>query len=55
VLNTSRLALGILYENPNRRSYNENVRIYGEDNRHFYQRDLDREKFDKYFLGKFKF
>ena len=46
-LNTSRLALGILYKNPNRRPYSENVRIYSEDKRPLYQRDLDREKFNQ--------
>jgi len=46
-LDTSRLALGILYENPKRRPYSENVRIYNEDKRPLYQRDLDKEKFNQ--------
>jgi len=46
-LDSSRLALGILYKNPNRRPYSENVRIYSEDRRPLYQRDLDKEKFNK--------
>ena len=44
---TSRLALGILYKNLNRRPYSENVRIYNEDKRPLYQRDLDKKKFNK--------
>jgi len=47
VLNSSRLALGILYKNPNRRPYSENVRVYSEDKRPLYQRDLDKKKFDQ--------
>jgi len=46
-LNKDRFALGILYMNPNRRPYNENVRIYNEDKRPLYQRDLDKEKFNQ--------
>ena len=46
-LDTSRLALGVLYINPKRRSYSENVRIYNEDKRPLYQRDLDKEKFNQ--------
>ncbi len=46
-LDTSRLALGILYKNSNRRPYSENVRIYNEDKRPLYQRDLDKEKFNQ--------
>ena len=46
-LDTNRLALGILYKNPNRRPYNENVRIYNEDKRPLYQRDLNKEKFNQ--------
>ena len=48
-LDTSRLALGVLYKNPIRRSYSENVRIYNEDKRPVYQRDLDKEKLKKLF------
>ncbi len=46
-LDTSRLALGILYKNPNRRPYSENVRIYNEDKRPLYKRDLNKEKFNQ--------
>jgi 2-oxoglutarate ferredoxin oxidoreductase subunit beta len=46
-LNSSRLALGILYKNPNRRPYSENVRVYSEDKRPLYQRDLDKKKFNQ--------
>ena len=46
-LDTSRSALGILYKNPNRRPYSENVRIYNEDKRPLYQRDLNKEKFNQ--------
>jgi len=48
-LDTSRLALGVLYKNANRRPYNENVRIYNEDKSPLYQRDLNKEKFKKLF------
>jgi 2-oxoglutarate ferredoxin oxidoreductase subunit beta len=46
-LDTSRLALGILYKNPNRRPYSENICIYNEDKRPLYQRDLNKEKFNQ--------
>ncbi|MHA1509881.1 MAG: thiamine pyrophosphate-dependent enzyme, partial [Promethearchaeota archaeon] len=46
-LDTSRLALGVLYKNQNRRPYSENVRIYNEDKRPLYQRDLNKEKFNQ--------
>jgi len=46
-LDTSRLALGILYKNQNRRPYSESVRIYNEDKRPLYQRDLNKEKFNQ--------
>jgi len=46
-LNSSRLALGILYKNPNRQPYSENVRVYSEDKRPLYQRDLDKKKFNQ--------
>jgi 2-oxoglutarate ferredoxin oxidoreductase subunit beta len=46
-LDTNRLALGVLYKNSIRRPYSENVRIYNEDKRPLYQRDLDKEKFNK--------
>jgi len=44
-LDSTRLALGVLYKNPIRRPYNENVRIYQDDKRPLYQRDLDKKKF----------
>ena len=47
VLDTSRLVLGVLYMNPKRRPYSENVRIYNEDKRPLYQRDLNKEKFNQ--------
>jgi 2-oxoglutarate ferredoxin oxidoreductase subunit beta len=52
-LDTKRLALGILYKNSNRRPYSENIRIYNEDKRPLYQRDLDKEKFN-HLLESFK-
>ena len=47
VLNTKKYALGVLYINPNKRPYEENVRIYDTDKRPLYQRDLDKNKFDE--------
>jgi 2-oxoglutarate ferredoxin oxidoreductase subunit beta len=44
-LDSNKFALGILYLNLNRRSYEENVRIYDTDKRPLYQRDLDKQKF----------
>ncbi|MGB5910489.1 MAG: thiamine pyrophosphate-dependent enzyme [Promethearchaeia archaeon] len=46
-LDTKRFALGVLYINPNRRPYEENVRIYNEDKRPLFQRDLDKSKFNQ--------
>jgi len=46
-LDTHKFALGIFYINPNRRPYEENVRIYDNDKRPLYQRDLDKIKFDE--------
>jgi 2-oxoglutarate ferredoxin oxidoreductase subunit beta len=46
-LNTSKFALGVLYMNLNRNSYEENVRIYDSDKRPLYQRDLDRQKLEE--------
>ena len=46
-LDTSRLGLGVLYMNPERRPYSENIRIYNEDKRPLYQRDLDKKKFNQ--------
>jgi len=44
---SSRLALGVLYKNLNRRPYSENIRIYDIDKRPLYQRDLDKNKFNQ--------
>jgi len=46
-LETNRLALGVLYKNPNRTPYNENARIYNEDKSPLYQMDLDRNYFNQ--------
>jgi len=46
-LDTQKLPLGILYINPTKRPYEENVRIYNEDKRPLYQRDLNKEKFNQ--------
>ncbi|MFX1268125.1 MAG: thiamine pyrophosphate-dependent enzyme [Promethearchaeota archaeon] len=46
-LDTKKFALGILYINLNRRPYEENVRIYDEDKRPLFQRDLDKGKFNE--------
>ena len=46
-LDTNRIALGVLYINPKRKPYSENVRIYNKDKRPLYQRDLDKEKFNE--------
>jgi len=46
-LDTKKFALGVLYINPNRRPYEENVRIYNQDKRPLYKRELDLSKFDK--------
>jgi 2-oxoglutarate ferredoxin oxidoreductase subunit beta len=46
-LDTKSLALGVFYKNPIRRPYSENIRIYNEDKRPLYQRDLNKEKFHK--------
>ena len=53
VLNTNKFALGILYINLNRRSYEDNVQVYEKDKRPLYQRDLDREKLNT-LLGSFR-
>ncbi|MFX1280488.1 MAG: thiamine pyrophosphate-dependent enzyme [Promethearchaeota archaeon] len=45
-LDTSKFALGILYLNLNRRIYSENVRIYNNDKRPLYQRDLNKKKIE---------
>ncbi len=46
-LNTRKFALGVLYINPNRRPYEENIRIYNNDKRPLYKRELDKNKFNK--------
>lgn len=46
-LDSQKFPLGILYINPNRRPYEENIRIYDQDQRPLYQRDLDRNKFNQ--------
>ncbi|NVM45739.1 MAG: 2-oxoacid ferredoxin oxidoreductase [Candidatus Lokiarchaeota archaeon] len=46
-LDTDKLALGILYKNPKRKPYHENVQIYNDDKRALYQRDLDKAKFNQ--------
>ncbi|MFX0181332.1 MAG: 2-oxoacid ferredoxin oxidoreductase, partial [Candidatus Hodarchaeota archaeon] len=46
-LDTKRFALGVLYINSNRRPYEENVRIYNENKRPLFQRELDKSKFYK--------
>ena len=46
MIDCQKIPLGILYINPNRRPYEENVRVFMRDNRPLYQRDLDQEKFN---------
>jgi 2-oxoglutarate ferredoxin oxidoreductase subunit beta len=46
-LDSKKFPLGILYINPYRRPYEENVRIYNADKRPLYQRDLDQNKFNE--------
>lgn len=46
-IETKRFALGILYLNPNRRPYEENIRIYDNDKRPLYERELDKNKFNE--------
>ena len=50
-LDTSKFALGVLYLNPKRRPYSENIRIYDEDKRPLYQRNLDKQKFNQLLEG----
>ncbi|MHA2035013.1 MAG: thiamine pyrophosphate-dependent enzyme [Promethearchaeota archaeon] len=45
-LDTNKFALGVLYINLNRNSYEENVRVYDNDKRPLYQRDLDKAKLE---------
>jgi 2-oxoglutarate ferredoxin oxidoreductase subunit beta len=44
-LDSKKFPLGILYINPNRRPYEENVKIYDKDKRPMYQRELDKTRF----------
>jgi len=46
-LNTKKYALGVLYINSNKRTYEENIRIYNMDKRPLYQKDLNKNKFEK--------
>ncbi|MFX1457331.1 MAG: thiamine pyrophosphate-dependent enzyme [Promethearchaeota archaeon] len=46
-LDTSKFALGVLYLNVNRNSYEENVRVYNNDKRPLYQRDLDKNRLEE--------
>ncbi|MHA1916402.1 MAG: thiamine pyrophosphate-dependent enzyme [Promethearchaeota archaeon] len=46
-LDTSKFALGVLYLNLNKNSYEENVRIYNNDKRPLYQRELDKTKLEE--------
>ena len=46
-IETKRFALGILYLNTNRRPYEENIRIYDNDKRPLYERELDKNKFNE--------
>lgn len=50
-LNSQKFPLGIIYINQTRRSYEENVKIYEEDKRPLYQRDLDKHKFTQLLEG----
>jgi 2-oxoglutarate ferredoxin oxidoreductase subunit beta len=50
-MDSKKFPLGILYINPTRRPYEENVRIYEEDKRPLYQRDLDKKKFNQLLEG----
>ncbi len=45
-LDARKFPLGVFYINPNRRPYEENVRIYNEDKRPLYKRDLNLDKFN---------
>ena len=46
-LDSDKFALGVLYKNPKRKPYHENIQIYNEDKRPLYQRDLDKDKFNQ--------
>jgi len=43
-LDLKKLALGIIYKNPSRPTYEENIRIYDSDTRPLFERDLDKQK-----------
>ncbi|NVM34936.1 MAG: 2-oxoacid ferredoxin oxidoreductase [Candidatus Lokiarchaeota archaeon] len=46
-LDTNKFALGVLYINLNRNTYEKNIRIYDNDKRPLYQRGLDKSKLDE--------
>lgn len=52
-LETKKLPLGILYLNPNKKTYEENVTIYNNDSTPLYKRELDKVKFNE-LLEKFR-
>jgi 2-oxoglutarate ferredoxin oxidoreductase subunit beta len=41
---TQKLPLGVFYINPNKKSFEENIGVYHDDNRPLYNRELDTEK-----------
>ena len=46
-LDLKKLALGVIYKNPSRPTYEKNIRIYDSDPRPLFERDLDKEKLKK--------
>jgi len=46
-LDSRKFPLGVIYINPNRKPYEENVRIYDINKRPLYQRELDRDKLNE--------
>ncbi len=46
-METTKFPLGILYINPHRRPYEENIRIYDNDKRPLFKRQLDKSKFNQ--------
>ncbi len=46
-LDLKKLALGVIYKNPSRPTYEENIRIYNTDPRPLFERDLDKKEFEK--------
>ncbi|TFG20616.1 MAG: 2-oxoacid ferredoxin oxidoreductase [Promethearchaeota archaeon] len=46
-LNLRKLALGVIYKNPSRPTYEENIQIYNSDSRPLFARDLDKNKLEK--------